>query len=87
MVRIGGVTAEDAPRQTPSADMADSTASPPDSAEDDESDLENEPPDESVLLGAEGVEQELLAELARAEAELSDPNAPDYDPDAEGAQV
>jgi len=44
-------------------------------------------PDESILVGAEGVEEEVLAELARAEAKLSDPSAPDDDPDAQGAQV
>jgi hypothetical protein len=43
-------------------------------------------PDESSLLGKVGVEEEVLAELARAEAKLSDPSAPD-DPDAAGAQV
>lgn len=43
-------------------------------------------PDESTLLGKVGVEEEVLAELARAEAKLSDPSAPD-DPDAAGAQV
>ena len=63
---------------------------PPDdagTAGEDEPDLENEPPDESTLLGATGVEEEVLAELARAEAELSDPNAPDEPADGEGAQV
>jgi hypothetical protein len=48
---------------------------------------EDEPPDESVLLGATGVEEEVLAELARAEGELSDPNAPDDHADDEGAEV
>jgi hypothetical protein len=43
-------------------------------------------PDDSTLLGKVGVEEEVLAELARAEAKMSDPSAPD-DPDAEGAQV
>lgn len=42
--------------------------SPDDLAED-----ENRPPDESYLLGVPGVEDEVLAELARAEAELNDP--------------
>ena len=59
----------------------------PDIADEDESDLENEPPDESTLLGVPGVEEEVLAELARAEAELSDPNAPDEPADEKGAQV
>lgn len=43
-------------------------------------------PDESRLMGKVGVEAEVLAELARAEAKMSDPLAPD-DPDAAGAQV
>jgi hypothetical protein len=43
-------------------------------------------PDESTLLGKVGVEEQVLAELARAEAKMSDPSAPD-DPDAAGAQV
>lgn len=43
-------------------------------------------PDESILLGRVGVEDEVLAELARAEAKMSDPSAPD-DPDAAGSQV
>lgn len=43
-------------------------------------------PDESTLLGRVGVEEEMLAELARAEAKMSDPSAAD-DPDAAGAQV
>ncbi|HZU76111.1 MAG TPA: hypothetical protein VFA70_05055 [Dehalococcoidia bacterium] len=43
------------------------------------------PPDESTLLGATGVEAEVLAEAARAEAELRDPNADP--PDDEGAEV
>jgi hypothetical protein len=55
-----------------------------------DSDLDPEPddaiPDESTLLGAVGVEAEVLAELARAEAKMNDPSAPD-DPDAAGAQV
>lgn len=61
-------------------------AAPADGGAEDESDLENEPPDESVLLGASGVEEQVLAELARAEGQLSDPNAPD-DPDEKGATV
>jgi len=47
---------------------------------------EDEPPDESTLLGKAGVEEEVLAELARAEAKLAEPGDAD-DPDAEGAQV
>lgn len=68
------------PDETPPADNADT-------ADEDEPNLENEPPDESTLLGTTGVEEEVLAELARAEAELSDPNAPDEPDDEEGAQV
>lgn len=58
-----------------------------DTEDEDESDLEDEPPDESTLLGAGGVEAEVLAELARAEGELTDPNAPGEPDDEEGAQV
>ena len=47
---------------------------------------ENEPPDESELLGKSGVEEEVLAELARAEAELSSGEDADED-EARGAQV
>ena len=43
-------------------------------------------PDESSLMGKVGIEDEILAELARAEAKMSDPTAPD-DPNAAGAQV
>jgi hypothetical protein len=43
-------------------------------------------PDESTLMGRNGVEEEVLAELARAEGMMSDPSAAD-DPDARGAQV
>ena len=43
-------------------------------------------PDESTLMGGSGVEEEVLAELARAEATMSDSSAPD-DADARGAQV
>ena len=67
--------------------VPDETTPRHDAADEDESDLENEPPDESTLLGASGIEEEVLAELARAEAELSDPNAPDEPADETGAQV
>ena len=43
-------------------------------------------PDESILMGRNGVEEEVLAELARAVGMISDHSAPD-DPDARGAQV
>ena len=42
-------------------------------------------PDESTLLGKSGVQEEVLAELARAEAEMSNPSGDDSD--ATGAQV
>lgn len=53
----------------------------------DESDLEDEPPDGTILMGMTGVEEEVLAELARAEAELSNPSAPDEPEGEEDAQV
>jgi hypothetical protein len=56
------------------------------SDDDSEPEADDSPPDESTLMGATGVEAEVLAELARAEGEMSDPSAPD-DPDAAGAQV
>lgn len=43
-------------------------------------------PDESTLVGRIGVDDEIRAELARAEAKMNDPSGAD-DPDAEGAQV
>ena len=48
-------------------------------------DDDERPPDESTLLGAAGVEEEVLAEAARAEAELNDPAAPPVD--LSGAEV
>jgi hypothetical protein len=72
--------------------MTDAAMPPdqPDSANagDDDSDEEpsNAPPDESTLMGRGGVEEEVLAELARAEGEMNDPSAPDGTDDA-GAQV
>jgi hypothetical protein len=72
--------------------MSDPTGSPSDPGSSDASDdaAETEEhesiPDESTLMGVSGVEAEVLAELARAEGEMSDPSAPD-NPDAEGAEV
>jgi hypothetical protein len=69
--------------------MSDAPVPPDDPNDsDDASDPEADdtPPDESTLMGVTGVEAEVLAELARAEGEMSDPSAPD-DPDADGAQV
>jgi len=37
---------------------------------------ESPPADESYLLGATGVEEQVLAELARAEASLNNPEEP-----------
>lgn len=45
---------------------------PPEAGSDSE-DEEAPPPDDSFLLGAAGVEEQVLAELARAEASLNDP--------------
>ena len=42
-------------------------------------------PDESTLLGATGVEEEVLAQLARAEAEMSGSGGEESD--STGAQV
>jgi hypothetical protein len=72
--------------------MSDAPVSPADPDAGDEPDdvsepeADDTPPDESTLMGATGVEAEVLAELARAEGEMSDPSAPD-NPDAAGAQV
>ncbi len=53
--------------------MADEN--PPADAPDTEE--EHSPPaDDSYLLGAEGVEEQVLADLARAEAALNDPDGP-----------
>jgi hypothetical protein len=46
----------------------------------DDGDDGDEPPDESVLLGATGVQAQVEAEMARAEAELSG-DAPPADDD------
>lgn len=46
---------------------------------------DDHPPDESTLMGVSGVEQEVLAEAARAEAQLS--GADDAEVDDEGAEV
>ena len=40
-------------------------------------DEETPPTDDSYLLGATGVEEQVLAELARAEASINDPEEPD----------
>ena len=43
----------------------------------DSPDEESPPADDSYLLGATGVEEQVLAELARAEASINDPEEPD----------
>jgi hypothetical protein len=60
----------------PSSDPADSSDSP---------DEESTPADDSYLLGATGVEEQVLAELARAEASINDPE--EHDDDSDGAVV
>jgi hypothetical protein len=47
---------------------------------------ESPPTDDSYLLGATGVEEQILAELARAEASINDPEEPDDD-NSDGAVV
>jgi len=54
-------------------ESSESPSDPPATASDAEAD-EPPPPDDSYLLGAPGVETEVLAELARAEASLHDPS-------------
>jgi hypothetical protein len=60
-----------------------SPAGPADSS--DSSDEESHPADDSYLLGATGVEEQVLAELARAEASINDPE--EHDDDSDGAVV
>jgi hypothetical protein len=60
----------------PSVAPSDPEADPTDS-----SDEESPPADDSYLLGATGVEEQVLAELARAEASINDPEEPDDDSD------
>ncbi len=63
-----------------SASPSDPTPAPPESP-----DEETHPTDDSYLLGATGVEEQVLAELARAEASMNDPEEPDDD--SKGAVV
>jgi hypothetical protein len=62
--------------------MADEN--PPADAPDAE-DEASPPSDDSYLLGADGVEEQVLAELARAEAALNDPD--ERDDEGDGAVV
>jgi hypothetical protein len=57
----------------------------PATASSDEADEESPPADDSYLLGATGVEEQVLAELARAEASINDPE--EHDDDSDGAVV
>jgi hypothetical protein len=50
----------------------------------DDTETGDEPPDESLLLGATGAQAQIEAEMARAEAELSGQAPPTDD---EGAEV
>lgn len=78
----------------PTADARDAGATgggdaeaAPNEPTEDEPGLEDEPPDESELMGRGGVEHEVLAELARVESELADTDAPAGAEGEEGAQV
>jgi hypothetical protein len=62
------------------SDSPSDPSAPPDSA-----DQESPPADDSYLLGATGVEEQVLAELARAEASINDPE--EHDDDSDGAVV
>jgi hypothetical protein len=64
----------------------DADSPPTTAAEEPATEDEERIPDESTLMGRSGVEDEIRAELARAEAKMNDPSGAD-DPDAEGAQV
>ncbi len=59
---------------------SDPAAAPPEPSDED-----SHPADDSYLLGASGVEEQVLAELARAEASINDPKA--HDDDSDGAVV
>jgi hypothetical protein len=57
------------------------TPSDPAAAPSESSDEDSHPTDDSYLLGATGFEEQVLAELARAEASINDPEEPDDDSD------
>jgi hypothetical protein len=67
--------------EEPASDVA-----PGDDPESPDDDPHEAADDESPLMGRVGIEAEVLAELARAEAKMNDPSEGD-DPDAAGAQV
>jgi hypothetical protein len=69
------------------ADELPGSSAPPSGPADtsDSSDEESPPADDSYLLGATGVEEQVLAELARAEAGINDPEG--HDDDSDGAVV
>jgi hypothetical protein len=54
--------------QTPESSELPSDPSPSEAGDD-----ESPPADDTYLLGATGVEEQVLAELARAEANMNDP--------------
>jgi hypothetical protein len=67
------------------ADETPESSAPPSDSTSDPGDEESHPADDSYLLGATGVEEQVLAELARAEASLQDPEeSPD---ESDGAVV
>lgn len=69
------------------ADELPGSSAPPSDPSDssDPSDEESPPADDSYLVGATGVEEQVLAELARAEASINDPE--EHDDDSDGAVV
>ena len=67
------------------ADETPESSAPPSDSTSDPRDEESHPADDFYLLGATGVEEQVLAELARAEASLQDPEeSPD---ESDGAVV
>lgn len=70
--------------ETGDVDTDEGAAATPGGAEEEEA----PPADESYLLGRAGAEEQLMAEVARAEAELNDPAVqPATDEENEGAVV
>jgi hypothetical protein len=67
--------------------MTEPTDSAPPANDDEPLPPDDQPPDESTMMGMPGVETEVLAEAARAEAELADPAHEPGDDELEGAEV
>jgi hypothetical protein len=67
------------------ADETPESSAPPGDSTSDSGDEESHPADDSYLLGATGVEEQVLAELARAEASLQDPE--ESNDESDGAVV